>query len=696
MSLNEVETEWDSRAFVGRKRELSVFEALRAKLPASRQLLNVYGTGGMGKSFLLDEFEKRARASGGTTATVDSVGFVRTPHAFCSRLLEALDIRAERGAEETRLVDACVDALAGIAEASPLYLFIDTYEQMESLDQWLRESFLKRLGKNVMIVVAGRYPLSEAWRISAAWGRCLTRLPLAELDAASVERYAEYMHIFDRGAATRFRSASRGHPLTMSLLAFLYASPGSPELDANAEAGPYAEADRYDTLAYVVNRWLEEVPDEHLRPFVEAAAVLRRFQQESLSYAMEREITASEFYQLIRFSFIRKVDRGWAMHGLMRELVNRELLSRTPERYERIRQRAMQYYYAKMTEPNESGGEAQDGVEIMYYVGDSLIRAFMNWFDTAPLRFFPAGPAERSELEAYVQRRKTESREARIEIYDPLSDRRFAFGLTARETAYTVQKVDFEALFALGYDIVRVLRNAAGAMLGFAVVVPINEKTLPYLRRAPRSKAYFSNLSSAMEARLAVPSDYRAGWFVETIDTADYEDPAQQSAMGYLLHDLIYSGELIVESPAPTTYFIEAHKSLGFEVARCPAHTEYEDTTPAQTFVIDRRGELGLDYVHRMLRLTGQSRLVGQAASEAAAGAQAEADAPPAADRIAGRPELTPREKEVAKLLEQGMKNADIAAALFVSEVTVKKHLRSMMAKLAAKNRTQLLKRLLE
>ncbi|WP_309122565.1 LuxR C-terminal-related transcriptional regulator [Paenibacillus sp.] len=696
MIASEAEKEWDSRAFVGRKRELSVFEALQSKLPASRQLLNVYATGGMGKSFLLDEFEKRAKAAGGATVVVDSVGFVRTPDAFCSRLLEALAVPANRGAEETRLLNDCVDALTAIADARPLYLFIDTYEHMEGLDQWLRESFLKRLGNNVMIVIAGRYPLSEAWRISPAWGRCLTRLPLAELDAASVERYAEYMHIFDRDAVSRLRSASRGHPLTMSLLAFLYASPGSPEFDANAEAGLSAEADGYETLAYVVNRWLEEVPDGHLRPFVEAAAVLRQFHQESLSYVMEREITASEFYQLIRFSFIRKVDRGWALHGLMREMVNRELLSRTPERYERIRQRAMQYYYAKMTESNESGGgDARDGVEIMYYIGDSLIRAFMNWFDTAPLRFFPAGPEDRGTLEAYVRRRKAESREARIEVYDPSSDRRFAFGLTARETTYTVQKIDFDALFALGYDIVRILRNAAGAMLGFAVVIPINEKTLPYLRQAPRSKAYFSSLSPAMTRRLSVPSDYRAGWFIETIDTADYEDPAQQSAMGYLLHDLIFSGELVVESPAPTVYFIEAHKSLGFEIADCPAHTEYDGETPAPTFVIDRQGEYGLDYVHRMLRLTGQTRVVEQA-SEAAAGAQAKADAPPAADRIAGRPELTPREKEVAKLLEQGLKNAEIAAALFVSEVTAKKHLRAMMAKLGAKNRTQLLKRLLE
>jgi DNA-binding CsgD family transcriptional regulator len=643
----------------------------------------------MGKSFLLDEFAQRAESSGGATVTVDGGGFARTPEAFCGQVLDSLGIPPEaRGPQEARRIDACLEALNGIAAERPLYLFIDTYEQMDTLDQWLRDSFLKRLGKNVLIVIAGRYPLSEAWRLSPSWARGLVRLPIGELDAAAVERYAEYMHIFDRDAVARLRNASRGHPLTMSLLAYLYASPESGAFAAELDAVP----DGYETLAFIVNRWLEEVQGEHMRPLVEAAAVLRQFQQESLSYAIERDISASEFYQLIRMSFIRKVDRGWAMHGLLRELVGRELLSRTPERYERIRRRAMQHCYAKLSASNDV--ESRDGIDMMYYVGDALIRAFMNWFDTASIRFVPAGPDDRGELEEYVRRRKAESREARIEVYDPSSDRRFAFELTARETAYTVQNVDFDALFALGYDTIRVLRNAAGELRGFAAVIPINERTLPYLREAPRSKSYFSHLSQAMVERFAVPSDARAGWFIETIDTADYEDFALQSAMGYLLHDLIYTGEFIAESPAPTVYFVETHKSLGFEIADCPAHTAYDEATPAYTFFIDRQGACGLDYVDRMLRLTGQSRLVEPPAPESQPSPAPSVESP--AERIGNRLDLTPREKEVALLLEQGRKNADIASALFISEVTVKKHLRSMMTKLDATNRTQLLKRLLE
>jgi DNA-binding NarL/FixJ family response regulator len=62
---------------------------------------------------------------------------------------------------------------------------------------------------------------------------------------------------------------------------------------------------------------------------------------------------------------------------------------------------------------------------------------------------------------------------------------------------------------------------------------------------------------------------------------------------------------------------------------------------------------------------------------------------PPAAPAPPGLDELTPREREVFRLLAQGKSNAEIAAELIIGETTVKTHVTRTMMKLGVHDRVQ-------
>ncbi|WP_028594265.1 LuxR family transcriptional regulator [Paenibacillus assamensis] len=677
----------ESRMLVGRDRELKSFATILGDETFSHKIINVYGTAGIGKSFLLDELQRQARMADACCITIDCEHLVKTPEAFCRAILQVLDRSAASASSTSTFADIaelCIRSLNGVSSARTV-LFIDVYEQLAVMDQWLRDYFLKQLNNNVLIVIAGRHVLSEPWFISPVWRQFIYRMPLSEIDYPSVERYAGYNSIIDYEQIQKIWQHSKGHPLTMSLITYI-----SQQVDINETNTPLED---YGTLPYIVNQWLREVPEESQRNLVETAALLRIFNQESLSVVISREITLSEFHQLIRFSFVRKVNNGWTVHALMRELINRELLSRAPRLFEDRRTRVLLYYYNKLLHaPNPLSAE-QETTELLYSFGDAALRAFIHWFDLSPCRFEPIGSVDKHEIETYMQQRHREAKDIKIELNDPHTNQRFDISLTSEESCYTLRHLNIDALLELGSDVFWTMKDTSGAIIGLAVIIPINQRTLTYLQQSSRSAAYFNSLSPEQMQEMEVLDPARSGWFIETIDTLDFEDPMQQAAIGHLLLAMMLTGELIVESPAPFPYFIMAHDSLGFERVQGATHYGYDGITPTPTFVFNRKGEQFIQHIHQLLNQTDLGRkLLSLKAVE-------ESTLNPAlslVDPILVHPDLTPREKDVAKLLEKGLTNAEIASTLFVSEITVKKHMTSMFGKLNVNNRTQLLKKLLE
>jgi DNA-binding NarL/FixJ family response regulator len=66
-----------------------------------------------------------------------------------------------------------------------------------------------------------------------------------------------------------------------------------------------------------------------------------------------------------------------------------------------------------------------------------------------------------------------------------------------------------------------------------------------------------------------------------------------------------------------------------------------------------------------------------------------------APQQLADSYHLSKREVDVAGLLFSGLKNAQIADKLFISEITVKKHLQNIYHKVGVHNRTSLVNKML-
>ena len=115
------------------------------------------------------------------------------------------------------------------------------------------------------------------------------------------------------------------------------------------------------------------------------------------------------------------------------------------------------------------------------------------------------------------------------------------------------------------------------------------------------------------------------------------------------------------------------------------------------------------DYIVRALRLGARGYLIkqdvatiapalrsvmaGQSVLEGGVLARAAALSADGVRPSRGEPEmrgLTEREREVVRAIADGMSNAEVAAALYMSEGTVRNHISAILAKLGLRNRTQI------
>lgn len=669
---------------VGRERELQQFKDLLEAKPTEqikRDILHIYGTGGVGKTTLLRLCRRAAAEAGAIFAVVDSRDFDHHGQSLAAALLTQLPApppkHADPDGRPAHTVAACLSAIYSLARQYRIILAFDTFEEMTNLEGWLRDRFLPHLPPGTLILLAGRHPLRGEWRVSPAWRERILQWPLAHLERSDCLDYLSKCGVTDQSLQEQLWRKTKGHPLSLSLAA------------AAAEHGwedPLSgDSDCFQEMAVL---WLKEVPDPALRTVTEAASILRHFDQDRLSYVLDTEVSDEVFERLISLSFVRKSIRGWQLHDLMSESIMKALRDRSPSRFTKIKDRCAIYYAEAILSNSGKRNTGWEVGELFHYAGIKVIRALGSREAQQPHYWETVTESSFGDVLAYIRMRQTGNEEIFGEEIDPDSGEKFVIEYSQEALRQSIPAFDAEALYQLEPDSFKLLKDAKGRIAGLSVIIPIHLETLPWLEKDPFSSPYLLSLSRTEREKLKKPRMQPAGWFIRTLDFVNYLDLNLRSYGLFLLYEHICAGGLFYCSPYPTNIITQAYQGLGFARAEGVIHNHYDPLIPTPTFVLDTRGESLRTFISALLREGGicWPEPDFQTALQATT-----APGPPS--RLLGHPlmkQLSRREMEVASLVIEGYSNADVANELFISEVTVKKHLRAVYGKLGVKSRTQL------
>ncbi|MRH44260.1 hypothetical protein GH741_16575 [Aquibacillus halophilus] len=665
-SYQSIITQEEHNSFVGRETELALFNQCLDEKEKSMKILNIYGTGGIGKTFLLYEFSRIAENKNCLFLHLDSRDFIHTPLTLAENLLIQINSNSENLNDfESLTLQNCFQVLRSLSMKLKVVIAIDSYEQMGDLDRWFRNVFLRQLPENIVIILSGRKRLKGEWEESPAWRKLIKQLKLEDLNYDQTRSYLANLKIKDEFLINTIWLFTKGHPLTISLAALNVEQTDSLPATINIE-------DEISNILIELTRiWLQEVRDQELSNALEAAAMLRSFDQSSLSYVLNQSISIDIFTKLTTLSFVRRRKGGWAIHDLIRDAIRVELKGRDHQTYQLLNQRCAWLYHSKVSQTNS----VTDIAEFFYHLGDEFIKStfFQNGIDP-DLYLEHVGEHNIIEVKEYFEKRQKNIAANKVHYVNRETSSSYDYFVSQYHNKRESELVDLNYVNLMGHNVARLLKNDKEETIGVSIVIPINESTLEQLSSQPVSASFFQSLSDSELNDYAVPSHQNSGYFIRMLDCLDPADTSARSFLLYNLFPLLLSGGRIVTS-TPLPFFQRLLKSFGFKEVPNATNYDFGKGYPSPSYILDVRGQQLLKYLGSF----AQKRDTNDRMQE-----------------FSGTYSFTDREREIVKLILDEFSNAEIANRLFVAEVTVKKHVSRILKKVQVKNRAQLIKRLME
>ena len=345
---------------MGRVEEKDLFKAVVEGNPMPFVVLAVYGPGGVGKTTLLRQLESICRDSQIATCTLDGRYLQPTPDFFVGAFCMGM------GAASIE------EATAKLAARGKGVLFVDTYEAIEPLDGWLRETFIPELPENVLVVILGRKRPSVGWR-SDVWQSLCRAVPLRNLSAADSRKYLDSQTV-PASAHEQVLSMTHGYPLALSLVAENFAQTGSVGFGSDPSL---------DIVSALLDRFLESVEEPIHRDLLEVCALVRMTTEALIADVLDSERAAELFSWLKSLSFLEVTPFGLMPHDLAREAIATDLRWRNPDRYSELHHRVRAYYSDRM---ERASGPAQQLIlfDYIYLHRDNpVMEPFFRWHSHA-------------------------------------------------------------------------------------------------------------------------------------------------------------------------------------------------------------------------------------------------------------------------------------------------------------------------
>jgi energy-coupling factor transporter ATP-binding protein EcfA2 len=379
------------RSFVGREQEIELFRQFLQPGQQACILLYIYGPGGQGKTTLTKHLTDLCAERQIAHVLVDARETEPHPTAFLEAVRSAIDQTSTPAhPDPNSLFDLLADRPGRVV------LFIDTFEKITPIEDWIRLEFLPRLPSNVLTVMAGRNAPSLNWMTDAGWKSLMKTIQLRNFTSAESEEYLRLRNI-PEDKVRQIIQFTHGHPLALSVVADIYEQ--YPDKNFSPDESP-------DVVRTLLQLFVRQVPSPMHRAALEVCALVNLLTESLLAEVMDVSDVSELFNWMCGLSFISIGKGGIYPHDIAREALIADLRWRHPDWNAELHKRARTYYHKKL---KETAGEAQRKVlfDLLYlHRLNPVVKPFFEWQEAGSFWLDSFEPQDIPLLRAMVERQE--------------------------------------------------------------------------------------------------------------------------------------------------------------------------------------------------------------------------------------------------------------------------------------------------